>query len=833
MIKKREVRASKTKPAVRVNLAEASAKPAKKNVPWVIPAAILAVIALAAAGLYFTKGKKGNEAPVQNASSEKLFGFNMGRPVFADFAEINELVTPKVPGEKATLGELENLKSFRAAGIALSQEQLEALGENNFFLAKNGYIEEEPMQDDFTDTYSEIQGSSNKFFREPQNAVFVSFDTALHLYHILIDRSFQRIEEKKFQPMLRAMTKNLFSDSLHNYVNATEPKIKESYKRLSAFYLAPLVVLDSGNQSAQINLNPKDFETFAKYLEAVSKEEITNSAGQFRFGLDSNIYDGMEVPQEIYELAKAELELINEAKGMSDSPLFTPYRPEFKNDYSQFKPRSHYTKNDILKSYFIAMMWYGRMGFPIKNPEMTRDAIIMTGQVNNLKVGDEKLSKLWGDMAAAIEFFVGEVDDLTPYQYTEEIKKVYGNEMTAGQLNDDALLNNFINKAKKDLPKPKILSEALMIATDGPTKDELLADTMQFRFMGQRFTPDAYVINRLTQGDEAADPETGQKLPSTPTALMVMNILAPDNSLIKNYLDSWIKDKKRIEKENGRESDKVIAKIMTVLQKEFNGYDNDTWNKNIYWGWLNCLRPLLASYGSGYPAFMIGEAWQKKNLGTALGSFTELKHDTLLYAKQSYAELGGGGPDDKLPPVVKGYVEPDLVFWNRITALAKTTNDGLKKLGIMPEEYAGRYDTFIEKAEFLREIVKKELRNEKISDDDFEKLRVVNESFKTITAPLPGQELTLREKRAGIIADIHTNAVLGEILYEATAKPLLIYTAVKDANGARITRGAVYDHRELTGTLDVRLSDEDWQEKVYMGKEKLPPADQWTDDISR
>ncbi len=35
-------------------------------------------------------------------------------------------------------------------------------------------------------------------------------------------------------------------------------------------------------------------------------------------------------------------------------------------DYSQYQPRGYYTSNDMLRRYFKAMMWYGRMAFFLK-----------------------------------------------------------------------------------------------------------------------------------------------------------------------------------------------------------------------------------------------------------------------------------------------------------------------------------------------------------------------------------------------------------------------------------------------------------------------------------
>lgn len=772
---------------------------------------------------------------------EKYNGqFTLVRSSFSSSADIvGSSVTPSVPYSKIGISEIANLKDFEAnEGVILTDAQKKALEEDGFFLTENGYItkqEDYGDTDDFTDSYSEFSGGP-EYMRQQSDAIFVSSDAALHLYHILVDRSFQSIEEKKFQPMLREMTKVLFLDSIEKYNSTSDEKLKESYKRLSAYYLVPLVILDTGSRSAGVDVNPDDFETFATYLDAVNEQTIKESSDDLVFSLDNQEYY-VHIDNEIFDLAKQEIDLISKAEELAPSPIFTPLREELVNDYTQFKPRSHYTKNDVLKSYFVAMMWYGRMGFTLNSEDLTRDALIVTTQINTLKVGKENLSSLWSNMASVIDFFVGEADDLTAYEYTDVMRGVYNRDKLSDELfSDDELLQTFREKALKDLPDPRIVSEALDVFDNGGERDALLRTTKQFRFMGQRFTPDAYVINNLTQGAGSPDPETGQNLPSMPTALMAMRVIAPENKTVQKYLKDWISDPVRIA-EQERESDKIIAKVLGKLDTEFAAYDQRDWTKNMYWSWLNCFKSLLGSYGEGYPYFMQTENWQKKNLGTALGSFTEIKHDTLLYAKQSYAEMGGGGDETEIPPVPKGYVEPDLLFWNRLEALATVTQEGLEERGVFPEEFKPKYNSFLEATKFFKAIAEKELQNQKISDEDFEKLRTIKSSFASITSPLGGSELSQKDKRAGIIADIHTdvsheNQDLNKILYEATGKPYVIYVAVKDINGTRLTRGVVYSHYEFGNKIsDGRLSDEDWQKRVYEGEGTMPMANKWSLEI--
>ena len=94
-----------------------------------------------------------------------------------------------------------------------------------------------------------------------------------------------------------------------------------------------------------------------------------------------------------------------------------------------------------------------------------------------------------------------------------------------------------------------------------------------------------------------------------------------------------------------------------------------------------------------YPYFMQTPWWGKKNLNTALASWAELKHDAILYAKQPMeAECGDGGPE---PPVVKGYIEPNLKFWNKALELLRNTVGVYKKYGLENEKVKVSTDSIV------------------------------------------------------------------------------------------------------------------------------------------
>ena len=197
--------------------------------------------------------------------------------------------------------------------------------------------------------------------------------------------------------------------------------------------------------------------------------------------------------------------------------------------------------------------------------------------------------------------------------------------------------------------------------------------------------------------------------------------------------------------------------------------------------------------------------------------------------------MGAGRPEEKETPVPKGYVEPNLQFLNRIIALAQMTQDGLAKNNVLPEEQKWKVEQLIEVFKFYRKIAVKELKNEKISDDEFEKLRTSHIKINRCLQPATGSFIKANEARAGLIADVHTAMTMAkqEILYEATGIPNIIFVAVKDANGTRLTRGVTYSYYEFTHPFGERLSDQNWQSVVYEGQTdfSLPKAPEWINKL--
>jgi len=772
-------------------------KPKNNKKIFLIGLSILIVLVLSYSVFVIKQKQTKTEIQKQNESYK----------IELDFAKYNLEKTPVVPviqEYSISLSEIYNIGNFeKSLKTNFSESQKNTLISSNFFISQNSDkfwndSLEAPANrdryDDWTGLYKEIGGGS-VCNREPENSVFVTSDFLLHVYHRLLEKEFEYIENKKMYPILKEMTDNLFAQAVANYSKQTDADNKDSYERIISFFVIPKSILDSAND-----------------------ELSSNSTADQNLDTNENILKNLEnlkndIPENSYTKAKEELNLILNQKEITLSPIFGKFLSAANmttmQDYTQFTPRSHYNKNSVLRSYFRAMMWYGRNNFIVLSPELTRDALNISLLIKN---GQQQQN--WERIYNPTAFLVGKSDDLGINEYIENLDKLEVSSITSEVVKK-------IQSEMENYQSPQILSSAII--GDGVfdnTKEELTKSTKGFRFMGQRFTPDAFIFSSLTQGDEKADTETGQKLPSSATALEVMSIMG--NKTADSLTQNWMAI-------NAPDSDKILNKNIKNLKDGFSKINDDIWTQNIYWGWLYTLKSLNDgdTNKSGYPMFVKNDDWNKKSLQTQLGSWTELKHDTLLYAKQSYAEYGGGGDCD-LPAVPKGYVEPNITFLDRLIALSQMTNDGLKNSNLIDDNISYRNENFIQSLNFFKGIAVKELQNETISDDDFEQLRSAPGNLNRLLSNFNADDILEKDVRSTLIADVHTDIIKNEILYEADGIPNYIYVAVKDKNGTRLTKGLVFNYYEFTKPIDQRLNDQTWQEWNYtLNKSMLPQQSNW------
>jgi len=256
----------------------------------------------------------------------------------------------------------------------LSPEAKQMLAQNGFVVTAAG------RKEDMAEVYDDIE--------EADIPVYVTADSLLHVYHIQFDETLKDIEEREFYEDLYILSNELKIDSADKYAMLTG-NLKEAARRNRVFFLV------------------------GERLLELEKLEWA--------GPDPTIareYTG-------------EMALIEAHQGFASSPLF-----HYKEDYSQYVPRGHYTRSENLKKYFKAMMWYGRMAFLLKGTDLDAQALVSEedARIQTLQACliahqlDQRpdLAAIWNRIYQVTAFYVGLADDLTPPEYAEAIEKVYG-----------------------------------------------------------------------------------------------------------------------------------------------------------------------------------------------------------------------------------------------------------------------------------------------------------------------------------------------------------------------------------------------------------------------
>ncbi|OGR24817.1 MAG: hypothetical protein A2139_10845 [Desulfobacca sp. RBG_16_60_12] len=741
------------------------------------------------------------------------------------FAEVPPLttleVTPSLQDSATTEDKAANVKGvMKLLGVQLTAAQKKFLNAHKFLLIPKratrfkGKMGEGWEWDEMLGMFDEVGGPGAVAMRQPEHARLVTPDVMLHAFHKYFENSLEYLERFDLAPLLRRFLQQAQARAL-TYRDQFRGQLAARYEVVAAQMTVPLIILENAQWSVSYEERLKQGWNEQDLTDKPDIAETLEGALQ---GLGK--YQKQFSPEVFGRMAQ-EITNIYQAAGVGVSPLYGQYAKEgeLKTDYTQFTPRSHYAKTSLLRAYFRAMMYLGRNSYLLNKPEGISDALLLAHLLASPGPDGQPLVKDWQKLMEITTFYAGPPDDIGYPEWRDFLVKVLGAEKfsPAEAVNPEVLTK--ISQQLQELRPPRILSDVVISpGVPDQTKAELLAGAKAFRIFGQRFSFDAWVLSRLTAGQE----KTAVRLPSTPTALFVPAALG--DKAAREFAGAFLTQEAppfsdpEVAAFYGR-LDEVAADLKKVQDVE--------WYSSVGAAWLKLLGTLPQTFGPGYPRYMQGKLFTIKQVQTFLGSYTELKHDTLLYAKQNFAEAGDGS-DETPPPVPRGFVEPNLAFWQELQRLIAYTAAGFEKYGLFKgelEEY-GRLNIFKERVKFYTSLAVKELNGAPLSEAEYEKLR--SEGLAFLARPfVEGAILEEKAKRAALIADIHTDAVKGQILYEATGEPYFILALVGNENSSRLTVGVAFNSYEFTGPLTSRYTDADWQARVYATPPQLPPKPFW------
>jgi len=671
------------------------------------------------------------------------------------------------------LNKVENFKEI-SDFFNLNEEQKSLLAKNGFVVIDYGRM------NDIVEPYKTLKNEGMP--------IFVTSDTLLHLYHIQFNELLKSIEERKLFDSILNISVSMAEKAEKDYSSFSDALLKEAARRNVAFFMVGLELLQTASDgyNGSENIRKVDFE----------------------------------VPDYVKKEVNAELDAIEKHAGFEKSAIFG-----YEEDYSQYVPRGHYTRSEKLIRYFKAMMWYGRMAFLLKGGENAivseEDSKIATIQASliSVELNETGAMEEWEKIYSITSFFVGLADDLTPFEYSDAIKKVFSSAFNFTFLvNESNMLS--LKAELASLRTPQIYGGSGVCEISPPfTKEKLdrcLNKTKGMRFMGQRFVPDSYMFQQLVS--PAVGMYVGNKFGDDRPFTMEMTDGGPARCFPRGLDVMAVLGSGRAEDILSYEGDTAYEgtntsyeKQLAMLREEFDNFNITEWNRNLYWGWLYTLKSLLKDFGDGYPPFMRTDAWLDKELQTALASWTELRHDTILYAKQSYTPYLTAAPSPPPP----GYVEPVPEFYLRLKALTNMTEKGLSGMDVLNQSEKGKLRALENVLGRLVEISSKELEGSELSDSDYAFIKNFGETInETVKGAGKGKELTL-------VADVHTDMNTKKCLEEAVGYVDMMLVAYKAGDKIILGSGPVFSYYEFKQPVGNRLTDEEWKDMLEAGANEL------------
>ncbi|MBN1606625.1 MAG: DUF3160 domain-containing protein [Polyangiaceae bacterium] len=682
--------------------------------------------------------------------------------------------------------------------------------------------------------------------------ILVTTDSTLHLYHLLFDQVLKSLEMNELLPVYQALLPAVV-DKLRSLRAALDADNAEAARRSMAALsvAAKLMFPDTFTVPPEVATEVDQVITLVNGAREFELDPI------FNHGCDHDTAcSGGDVSRESYEAGKA----------------------CFCEDYSQYKPRGHYTEHPALEQYFRGAMYLGRIGLRIKSPMETRMAAILTSAMTSTSVtfreSELPAMELWDRLRRVTSFFVGTPDDLTFIEYDRVLREVYGQRFELTVLDDQAQLDALRARLSEERA-PKIMSGMVQWYLDETEQ------TQGLRFLGQSFAFDSYALGQLVFSHVGpnVDHQDFQYVVDYPNdvvypycgdggsfttcegrteadwawlcckALAVGRLegrseLADICRLLPKGLDvAAAYGSSRAEEH--LEPDKSFcgyANQLASLQAETAAQtDEDHWS-TLYAGWLHSVHPLFERDYTGLPTWMGAETYRDKALQTGLASWAELRHDTILYVKQSYTSgLGGRGnagptPD---PPVNRYYVEPQPEVYSRLSDLTRLTRDGLKGLDMLSDELDAPVLALQTLLDNLTRISIAELQHLVVDTADQDYIATVGTTFEriivsigiataeppeepTVSQPVLVQAVTGDPYKTTIVADVHTDGNTERVLEAGSGYVDWVVVVNLDPTGALVASiGPIFSYYEFAQAMSNRLDDDQWN-AILEGS--APPA---------
>ncbi len=525
------------------------------------------------------------------------------------------------------------------------------------------------------------------------------------------------------------------------------------------------------------------------------------------------------------------LQLVYDAAASETISLFGTERDI---DFTLFKPRGHYTENETLSDYFRAMSWLAHIDFRLVEADpqgMSRlnQSQLAAALLLHQAIQGANAAASWQEIDGLLGLFVGESDNTT----LEDLEHFLtdANLTQASDVfnhpNPDELLTLL---STGDYGQQRITGQLLYVNQNNP---DPLPRPVSFALLGQRFTVDSYMMSNLVYDRLIVNSRKVER--PFPNPLDVMVTLGNNQALplLNDDLNHY-----------------DYEGNLAALQTTVNNLAPSIWNSNVYHRWLGMLRTLnVATTGENYPQAIRTQAWSEKMLQTQLASWAQLRHDNILYAKQSVTAI----PICTYPV---GYLEPYPDFYAAMADYAQAgqiimnslNTNGLSGYAREIRQTSINYFRHLKTVAIqLQTMAEKELNLEPFTpgEEEFIKMMAVRTVLQiegcagvVDVEEWGGWYIELfpwGDDNPALIADVHTNPTEdippAGVLHVGTGPVATMLMIVDTPDGMALHVGPVFTYYEFIepGLPLIRLTDEEWNERL--AGEDFPVAPTWVNEF--
>lgn len=503
--------------------------------------------------------------------------------------------------------------------------------------------------------------------------------------------------------------------------------------------------------------------------------------------------------------------------GAARIELFGVLRDE---DFSQFTPRGHYAGTPALERYFRSTIWLGRTDFRLIETLSDGSQVFRRRQLEAAllirELIDASLRPHFDRIDATVSAFVGEHD----YMQLSELDSLLA-DLSVRSLAEltDLTDERIVGAISAGGYGAQRISSHIMY--NGMDEVGTLPLSASFALLGQRYVLDSHVFSNVVY-DRAGGGSVKRMMPDPLDAAFAALGNDQAASLLAPELQRY-----------------AYASDLASMRVLADAHPQDFWNANLYNLWLSTLRTLspnaedLSQPDSGLFPAARSEAWGRRLLSTQLASWAELRHDTILYAKQSYT----GGISCEFPDA---YVDPYPEFYAKVGEYAARGKDLIAGLGLptnaLPSGLIGYFDNLSLVAARLREMAEHQRTGAAFTPA---MLDFINDAV-TVESICGGDFLTnlgwygrlFYDASAALefdptIADVHTQPtdeagnVVGHVLHVGTGAPRAMVVIAENCSGPRAYVGLASSYYEQITNNFERLTDMVWKTEVV----QTPPAD--------